>query len=134
MFVSRKDFEALQDEIGKLRIALEFKQDYGFLTVALMRELLGSIDTTEDVNPEVFNNRAGAIFKDVVEPKLNQMAHEQERFTAAEAANWEQTLFGRGTLNGIELVREEFEKAYGVYLQSTQPKEQFDERNQLPEI
>lgn len=134
MFVLRKDFEALQDEIGKLRVALEFKQDYGFLSVALMRELLGSIDVGEEVNPEVFNNRAGAIFKDVVEPKLKQMAREQERFTAAEAANWEQALFGRGTLNGIELVREEFEKAYGVYQQATQPKEQFDKTNPLPEI
>lgn len=128
-------FSELKTTVDEIRDVLKKQtESEAELSVFLMRRLLGSIDVGEELNPEVFNNRAGAIFKDVVEPKLKAMSREQERFTAAEAANWEQALFGRGTLNGIELVREEFEKAYGVYQQSLQPKEQFDEKNPLPEI
>lgn len=129
----RKYFEDLKNEIAQVRQLL-IKKEPEITSVSLMRQILGSIDVSEEPNEEVFNNRAGAIFKDVIEPKLKKMAREQERFTAAEAANWDQAMFGRGTLNGIELVSEEFEKAYGVYQQSLQPKEPFDERNPLPEI
>lgn len=115
--------------------ALLFEKQPEITSVSLMREILGSIDLSEEPNEEVFNNRAGAIFKDVIEPKLKKMAREQERFTAAEAANWDQAMFGRGTLNGIELVREEFEKAFSAYQQSLQPVEQPSQpHNPIPEI
>jgi hypothetical protein len=129
----RKYFEELKSEIVKLRRQIS-TQAPEITSVSLMRQILGSINVSEKPNEEVFNNRAGAIFKDVIEPKLKKMAREQERFTAAEAANWDQAMFGRGTLNGIELVREEFEKAHAVYMQSIQPKEEFDKQNPLPEL
>jgi len=47
MFIYRKDFEALQSEIRQLRKALKKKQDYGLMSTALMRRLLGSIDNSE---------------------------------------------------------------------------------------
>ena len=128
MFITRKDFQSLQREITQLENKVtqiceeEKKQDYGSLSTALMRRLLGSIDFSEEPNEEVFNNRAGAIF-DIVKPKLDKMIREQERFTAAEAADWFQSVFGRGTLNGIELVLEEFKKANAVYIQANQPPE-----------
>lgn len=129
----RKYFEELRKGIESLHELLS-KKEPEITSVSLMRHILGSIDLSQESNDEVFNNRAGAIFKDVIEPKLNKMAREQERFTAAEAANWDQAMFGRGTLNGIELVREEFEKAYAVYQQSNQLPEPFDKQNPLPEI
>jgi len=133
MFIRRKDFEALQSEIRQLRETLEKKQDYGALSTALMRRILGSIDASEEPTDEVFNNRAGGIY-DIVAPKLNKLIREQERFTTAEAADWSQAVFGRGTLNGIELVLEEFKKAYDIYQQSNQPPESFDKQNPLPEL
>lgn len=123
-----KGIESLHELINRLHKKEEVT------SVSLMRRILGSMDISEEPNEEVFNNRAGAIFKDVIEPKLKKMAREQERFTTAEAANWDQAMFGRGTLNGIELVREEFEKAYAVYRQSNQPPEPFDKQNPLPEV
>lgn len=128
----RKYFQELQKGIESLHELLS-KKEPEVTSISLMRCILGSIDLSEEPNEEVFNNRAGAIF-DVIEPKLKKMAREQERFTAAEAANWDQAMFGRGTLNGIELVREEFEKAHAEYLQSIQPPEPFNERNPLPEL
>lgn len=131
----RRYFEELHKGIESLHdLVRSLNKKEEVTSVSLMRRILGSIDLSEEPNEEVFNNRAGAIFKDVIEPKLKKMAREQERFTTAEAANWDQAMFGRGTLNGIELVREEFEKAYSAYQQANQPKEPFDERNPLPEI
>jgi hypothetical protein len=116
-----KEVKSLCEKVDNLSGILSKKEEV--TSVSLMRRILGSIDVSDEPNEEVFNNRAGAIFKDVIEPKLKRMAREQERFTAAEAANWDQAMFGRGTLNGIELVREEFEKAYSVYSESTKPPE-----------
>ena len=131
----RKYFEELHKGIESLHELINrLHQKEEVTSVSLMRRILGSVDFSEEPNEEVFNTRAGAIFKDVIEPKLRKMAREQERFTAAEAANWDQAMFGRGTLNGIELVREEFEKAYAVYQQSNQSPEPFDKQNPLPEI
>ena len=131
----RKYFEELHKGIESLHeLIRSINKKEEVTSVSLMRRILGSIDLSEEPSEEVFNTRAGAIFKDVIEPKLRKMAREQERFTAAEAANWDQAMFGRGTLNGIELVREEFEKAYAVYQQANQPPEPFDERNPLPEL
>jgi hypothetical protein len=131
----RKYYEELHKGIKSLHELINrLNKKEEITSVSLMRRILGSIDLSEEPNEEVFNNRAGAIFKDVIEPKLKKMAREQERFTTAESADWSQVMFGRGTLNGIELAREEFEKAYAVYQQANQPPEPFDERNPLPEI
>jgi hypothetical protein len=131
----RKYFEELHRGIESLHELINrLNKKEEITSVSLMRHILGSIDVSEEPNEEVFNNRAGAIFKDVIEPKLKKMVREQERFATAEAANLEQFWFARGSLNGIELVREEFEKAYGVYQQSNQPPEPFDKQNPLPEV
>ena len=134
VFLTDKHYQNLIGEIRALREALEKKQDYGQLSTALMRRLLGSIDASEEVNEEVFNNRAGAIF-DIIEPKLNKMVREQERFTTAEALDWFQAVFGRGTLNGIELVLKEFKDAHDIYQQAHQPPiPPSDPHNPIPEI
>lgn len=129
----RRYFEELKNEIASLRELLT-KKEPEITSVSLMRRILGSIDISEEPTAEVFNNRVGAIFKDVIEPVLKRMAREQERFTAAEAANWDQAMFGRGTLNGIELVREEFEKAYNAHLEANkQPEPPTQPFNPIPE-
>src|ERR1044071_7141778 len=99
----RRYFEEISKGIESLHELIKsLNKKEEITSVSLMRRILGSIDLSEEPNEEVFNNRAGAIFKDVIEPKLNKMAREQERFTTAESADWGQVMFGRGTLNGIE--------------------------------
>jgi hypothetical protein len=92
-----------------------------------------TIDTSEEVSDEVFNNRAGAIY-DIVKARWDKRIREQERFTTAEAANWDQAIFGRGTLNGIELVLEDFKTVNAAWKQANLPPEPFDKQNPLPEL
>lgn len=111
--------EVISSKLDEVRHLLEPKQEQP-TSDSLMRRILGSIDLSEEPNDEVFNNRVGSIFE-IIEPKLRKMAREQERFTTAESADWGQVLFGRGTLNGIELVIEELKKAHVVYLATHNP-------------
>lgn len=58
-------------------------------------------------------------------PTLKALARLQEQFISREAPAWESVLIGRGTVNGIDLVRIEFEKLASIHEDSLR-KEQFN--------
>jgi hypothetical protein len=85
--------------------------------VALLRHLLGSIDLSDvqdeprPLSEEESMNRASiasAFWETQFEPVLKRFVRMQEEQTALRARTWEEVMMGRGTVNGLELIREWF--------------------------
>ena len=68
------------------------------------------------------NNKA---FQKICEFLINK----QGNFTVKEAVNDSQVFFGRATINGIELFKEEVERLEGLYLEGIQGEEKFDKND-----
>jgi hypothetical protein len=89
----------------------------------LTREQLKLIDTNvpfyEELNPEAQERlaaNANNIFKNPAFIQVIQyLTRCQEQFTSREAPAWESVLIGRGTINGLDLVRQEFEKLASIH-------------------
>jgi hypothetical protein len=107
-------------EIKRLIEGLHIKKspDFNELSIALMRAELGSIDHS-DVDQEMtqdqreaYNAQVAACYESILLPTFKRFEREQEGFIARHAANERQSDFGRGTINGIDLLKEHFETAY----------------------
>lgn len=87
-------------------------------TSDLIRNKLGSIslgDVRKDIQMskderKEYVARIHGIFKDIIEPKCKKFITMQEEFMARETEGEIQFLVGRGTINGILLILEDFEK------------------------
>ncbi len=114
------------------------KQD---LTLALMRNLLGSIDLSDvEVEEEMTETeRDGycaqvfAVFP-IIEKDIKKMLYQQLLFSSNNAETWEQVLVSRGTCNGLYLLLEKWKKATAEYEDKHKGKEDFDKNNSLPEL
>ena len=56
----------------------------------------------------------------------------QALYIATQSANWDQTLVGRGTINGIALVEERFKLLDSRHKESIKPTEEFDKHGLMP--
>ena len=75
----------------------------------------------------VFNNK---VFK----RELKHLFALQALFVANEATNWEQSLIGRGNVNGIGLVLDRFEELNSRHLENVRrPEPALDKHGLLPE-
>lgn len=61
-----------------------------------------------------------------LEPVLTYLMRNQILFTAKEAIGDDQVFFGRATVNGIVLVREELRRLDAIYKEKYAPKEEYD--------
>lgn len=102
----------------KARLEAHFGMDRnGAIEVTLMRRILGSINSGIDFKEPTgtarreFIGRMEAVFQDT-QSFLEAMVDEQKDLMAHEAID---VSFSRGTMNGIELVREKFELWHGEY-------------------
>lgn len=111
---------------------------------SLTRHQLGSIDLedipeepTDPAERKNYNGQVSAFFKLVAEPEISRFIQAQLEFIGKEAATWEQTIFARGTINGLFLLREKWEKAHRAHLadqERPQESERFDRYNPISEI
>lgn len=90
----------------------------------LIRHKLGSIDLPDIENkimsPQERMEYCGKValnFKTVIEPEIKKMIKLQEEWMAEKSDGVQQFDIGRGTINGLLLVLEKFEKDYSDYIQ-----------------
>ena len=90
----------------------------------LIRHKLGSIDLPDIENkimsPQERRKYCGKValnFKTVIEPEIKKMIKLQEEWMAEKSDGVQQFDIGRGTINGLLLVLEKFEKDYSDYIQ-----------------
>lgn len=109
------------------------------LTTELLRRQLGSIDL-KDVKEEEMTEAerkeyCAAIFAvwPRLEKDINKFLHSQLLFIGAEADTWERVIFGKGTFNGIDLLREHWQKTANEYQAIAKPDE-FDKHKVISEI
>ena len=92
-------------------------------TSELIRHKCGSIDLT-DANKVMskeermeYCGKVALNFKTVIEPEIKRMIRLQEEWMATQSDGIMQFEIGRGTINGLYLVLEKFERDYSDYLQ-----------------
>lgn len=127
-------------------------QDSISVSALLMRKLLGSISledvktrpAMQDQDRRQYEQGVAAFFPHILKPTIDRLVAAQEQLMARGSQEQryvgiispsDQVLFGRGTINGIELVLEEFNEAYQAHIaELTKRGEKFDPRKLFPEI
>lgn len=67
----------------------------------------------------IYNNK-------VFQKELKYLFGQQALYVATQSGNWDQTLVGRGSVNGIALVDERFKTLDSRYRDRVKPTEEFD--------
>ena len=110
------------------------------MTIALQRNLLGSIDLSdiEDKEESEEERRAycSAIFAVFprLEKDLKRFMMEQLLFSSNNAETWEQVLFGRGSYNGLSLVYDYWKTVQAEHISNSEKKEDFNKSSPIGEI
>lgn len=122
------------------------------LSAELMRALLGSVSFDDIKNRppmtaeerRIYEQTVAAFYPHVIEPAINRLIGAQEQLMGRGSAEQreigivdpkDQVLFCRGTMNGIELVKEEFKEAFEAHIAYLQVRnEKFDKHKLFPEI
>lgn len=127
----RGDIQAVEQKLDDLKESLERTDEP--LSVQLMRRLLGSIDRegVKAENREALVTQVGPI-ADLLIEHCERFISRQERFTASESRDWGQALFGRGSINGIQLFKEELEVLKSEWVKKNEQPEPFDPHSTLP--
>lgn len=129
-----KFFNELKNSVDKILAILQQKREPApVLTSDLMRSILGSIKIDDIQEPEFANTEektvylaeAVAALRRFIEPRCKKLIAQQKDFLADQAEG-QQVIFGRGSMNGIKLVLESFEKDLIEYQELTKPPEPFD--------
>jgi len=107
------------------------------------RHILGSIDLSNmlDINSFTPTDKlnylkdAETIFQSVVfQNEMKTMIQAQLEFIGMNAANYDEVIMGRGTMNGFSLMQERFSILHNEYRQAIKPEDRdFDPFNPLPE-
>jgi hypothetical protein len=66
---------------------------------------------------------ANPIFRE----EIKRMEGSQSLFVSSECQNWEQSLVGRGTINGVGLVEDRFRRLHGMHLDNITQGKKVDE-------
>ncbi len=102
---------------------------------------LGSIDLTDVRNKtktedefKAYQTAISAVFKDYIEPTIKMFIIAQEEFMARQAVTVDQLSVGRGTINGLFLLLDEFENCYKTHQGENITASEPDQTNMFPEI
>lgn len=124
--VSEMEDEALTDIIGEKAKAFSIE--------AFIRNKLGSINLDDvrnivrkDDELKAYQDAIAAVFKEHIEPTIKKMIIAQEEFMARSSSDMNQFNIGRGTINGLFLLLEEFEAAYNANAASSTKPEKPDQ-------
>lgn len=107
------------------------------------RHVLGSINLSDLVDVNLLTptdklnylKEAEGMFQNTTfQNELKTMIQAQLEFIALNAANYEEVIMGRGTMNGLSLMLERFSTLHNEYKQATKLEDKdFDPFNPLPE-
>lgn len=118
---------------------LNDKLDYG-TTADFIRHKLGSIDL-EDVRDTIMTeqeqqeyNAAISVSFSFIQKTIKKFIINQEQFMGRQAKDVNQLDFGRGTINGLLLLLEEFESADKNHKIANTPKEKPDQSTYFPNV
>lgn len=114
--------DALFEEMNKL-VSHKMKDslDYHEITSNYLTTL------TKAQRDEFFNKIHLASDNTAFKTVLNYLSRRQVEWIAEKSANWEQVLFGRATLNGFYILKEELDRLESIWQDEHQPKEKFEE-------
>lgn len=137
MWLTKADIEKLDSKIDEILSSID---EADSSSDSFIRKILGSInledvrDKVKDAN-EIQNYEAAiaAVFKDHIEPTVKKLIIAQEQFMGRQANNMDQLSFGRGTVNGLCLILEEFESAWKNHEATKKPIEEPDQSTFFPE-
>jgi hypothetical protein len=93
----------------------------------LIRHQLGSLDL-KDIEPlsgeqrEDFSGKVAIIYDDLTK-QLEKLALDEVIWQANNSQNWEQVIFARGTINGINLIQEMLTMYKGEYEENKKEEE-----------
>lgn len=111
------------------------KEIYRYLfrksALLLNRRQLGSIDGIEkekmsSAERKEYVARSAVAYKDIVEGKIAKFIKAQEDFIIYNAENEMQLIFGRATINGLSILKEDFENDLLEDQDNKTPQESFD--------
>jgi hypothetical protein len=107
------------------------------------RHVLGSINLSDVVDINSFTPAdklnylkvaEGVYQNEVFQNELKMMVQAQLEFIGLNAANYDEVIMGRGTMNGCTLMLERFSILHNEYRQAIKPEDKdFDPFNPLPE-
>lgn len=134
---------------GKKEDPFEGLKGAPMISAALMRSILGSIpgvpkkEMSENERRQ-FEQTVAAFFPHVIEPTISRLIRAQEELMARGSEDLrgiglvspdDQIIFGRGTVNGLTLLIEEFKEAYDSHIaEVTKRGEKFDPRKLFPDL
>lgn len=142
-----KDVDRLKDiqknlaQIHNQQLIDSLNKDERLTTTDLLRHQLGSInlkdvrdkkELTENERKNYVANVA-ASFK-LIESDIKELIIAQEEFIATQATSWDQVLVGRGSINGLYLLLEKYEKAFLEHQDNIKPKDEFNPHAIIPEL
>lgn len=97
--------------------------------LTLIRHQLGSIALSDVPRKEpegearrAYCAKVSALY-DELKPVVEELVRAQIEYGIEKSANWDQVVYARGTVNGLALVLERFEKYHLEHLADIQPKE-----------
>ncbi|MCK9370263.1 hypothetical protein M0R04_10185 [Candidatus Dojkabacteria bacterium] len=115
-----KDIKEILSLVRKPKV-IEIKPEISDLT----RHQLSSIDLKdfEKLLPQNEAERKAYIqyvasgFKSYLDPLFKKLIQAQLEFIGHDATDWDKVNFSRGTLNGLTLIKDEFEKCFAEHIQ-----------------
>lgn len=129
--------QKLEVEVFKLEVQNEKREPVDTLT--LLKHQLGSVDLKDLPEAEMSETERKAYCSSIsgiyprLEKDMDKLLHSQLMFISNNAENWEQVIFGRGTFNGIFLLRDMWKKAHEEHINNMKPEEEFDKNKLMPE-
>ncbi len=101
----------------------------GPLDVKLIRHKMGSIDlsdmredqTMTESERQSYCASISAVFPRL-ERDIKRFMYKQLEWNVTQAENWQQTVFGRGTFNGLDLLLEQWRQAHNEHQELLKPK------------
>jgi hypothetical protein len=69
----------------------------------------------------------------VFQNEILRMIQAQLEFIGMQALTWEQSLVGRGVINGLDLIKTQMENYHNQHLQAIRPAEKFDKFEIIPQ-
>lgn len=108
--------------------------------VSLIRHQLGSVDLSDVATDEEmleserkeYCAAISAVFPRL-ERDIKKFIYEQIVFMARGSADWNQVMFGRGTVNGFDLLLDHWRLAHNENMEKSQPKN-FDKNSPIGEV
>ncbi len=130
-------------DIPNFKITVDYEDsEFNRDAARIIRHILGSIDLSDvrNIKPKTeeeqrnYDARMASVFFDTGKT-ADKLIVAQEEHIGMEVMNQEQLMFARGTINGIKLLRDEFEDAKDRHVaRNTESHQKFDARELFPEL